>query len=243
MHSVMCLQFTLFNTEDELQVSVVSISIQTFQTFPPAGQIQNAKCDLWSAAQNDFWMSAQISLRRLTSRLLRRKSGSFDISSGLKKVQEKETVRLESTTTWVSTASNCALHFFPHSFQPKINRLPQVKLSLCLLLCLWYIFSIPFRQNISTSRRALSCDWVNMWASIRIISSACCNLINSINKQKSFINTTNFTNKHLGKYCNDFHRPAAVLNQKCELPLAAGNEDFNFNVAALQTNNKVSLTS
>ena len=82
-----------------------------------------------------------------------------------------------------------------------------------------------------------------MWASIRIISSACCNLINSINKQKSFINTTNFTNKHLGNYCNDFHRPAAVLNQKCELPLAAGNEDFNFNVAALQTNNKVSLTS
>ena len=43
MHSVMCLQFTLFNTEDELQVSVVSISIQTFQTFPPAGQIQNVK--------------------------------------------------------------------------------------------------------------------------------------------------------------------------------------------------------
>ena len=100
---------------------------------------------------------------------------------------------------------------------------------------------MPFRQNINTSRRALSCDWVNIWASIRIISSACFNLINSINKQKSFINTTNFTNKHLGKYYNDFHRPAAVLNQKCELPLAAGNEDFNFNVEALQTKNNKSF--
>ena len=123
--------------------------------------------------------------------LLRRKWGGFDISQWFGTVvQEEETVRLESAT-WVSTASNCALDFFPHSFQPKINCLPQVKLSLCLFLCLWYIFSIPFRQNISTSRRALSCDWVNLWASIRIIS------ISLLQHNKQYKQTNKL---HLGKY-------------------------------------------
>ena len=52
------------------------------------------------------------------------------------KVQEKETVRLESATTWVSTAPNCAPYVFATFFnQNKIVCL-QLKLSLYLFLSL-----------------------------------------------------------------------------------------------------------
>ena len=103
--------------------------------------------------------------------LLRRKSWCYDISS----VVWKKGPRERNGAAWKCHMGFHRINSAPYplplfSTKNKLFAASQTA-SLFFVAFSWYIFSIAFRQNISNSRwSALSCEWVNIWTSIRIIS-------------------------------------------------------------------------